>query len=70
MIIHVEKTFMTMHCKMCGRYFKRKLRKNGTLAKKAPNFFGPQLKITNFQKKLENPKLKPMNGFLITAIPP
>ena len=68
----MEKTFVTMHGLMCGRYFKRKLRKKTEhLLKKATNFFwSPDKDIIIFKTFYKNPKLKLLNGFLITAIPP
>ena len=61
---------MTMYQQKCVRYFKKKLRKRNTCKKKHLFFLVPSQRFQIFQNILENPKLKLMNGFLITAIPP
>ena len=49
-IFHVEKTFMIIHCKVCGRYFKRKVRKTEHLQKKHQFVYGSQSNISTFLK--------------------
>ena len=70
MIINVEKTFMTMHCQMCGKYFKTKLKITEHLQKSTKYLLVPSQRYQNLQYILENPKLYQKNIFFITPIPP
>ena len=57
-IIHVENTFMTMHCEMCDKYFKKRMRITEHTHKSNK---------LNFWYILGKPKLKHNPGFWINC---
>ena len=61
--MHVEKTFMTMHSQMCGKYVKKNIRMTEHLHKKHKMLLVPSQRPQDFQYILENPKPKLKTGF-------